>query len=67
MSIHQESSTLSNLINLYNKCLADISAIPFTWYNKRTNTKAIFERLDRTLSSYQWLQLYPIAIENLPF
>lgn len=44
----------------------DATGLPFTWYNKQMINEAIIEQIDRALSSYQWLQLYPTArLENL--
>lgn len=36
----------------------------FTWNNRQDVSKAIFQRLDRVLSTMQWTQLFPMAYVN---
>ncbi|XP_026435383.1 uncharacterized protein LOC113333107 [Papaver somniferum] len=38
---------------------AGYEGAPFTWSNNRSGDANICERIDRTLTSYQWIQLFP--------
>lgn len=43
------------------------SSLPYTWHNKQTNIKAIFERLYQALPNLRWIGLYPTQkVINLP-
>ena len=41
--------------------------LPFTWFNKRSDSSFIFEKLDRVLINKQWVYFFRDArVENLP-
>ena len=41
--------------------------LPFTWFNKRSDSSSIFEKLDRILINEQWIySCRDSRVENLP-
>lgn len=62
------NSTRFNKLKCSQYNLVDIGSIelPYTWWNSRIKTKAIFERLDRVVANLSWLNLFKDAyVENL--
>lgn len=68
LSLSKSNSTRSTNFNKFidSNFLIDLGFLgnPYTWYNKRNDSSAVFSRLDRAMANQLWVQIYSSAVVN---
>lgn len=58
---------MKKILNKYNLIDIGFIGLPYTWWDNRTQSDAVFERLDRVVAKAQWLNIYGDAsLETFP-